>query len=138
MIPLIPNRTAFAADCNIWCTSDQLLEIGAGDMIEHAILLCNFFLYKELDAYVVLGRGLPDGLVAYVLLRDSKAASSTSLTNLKMEPDGTSKDKSIPQKYLLFNPSTGETYRIQDTHIPLKEIGCVFNSENVRDVSACH
>lgn len=100
-------------------------------MIEHAILLCNFLSYKEHDAYVVLGRGIPDGLVAYVLLRDNSAASSTSLTNIKMEPEGIAKDKSLPQKYLLFNPSTGETYRIQDTHIPLKEIGCVFNSENV-------
>ena len=132
VIPLIPNRTAFSADCHIWSTSDQMLEIGAGDAIEHAILLCNYFLYKELDAYVVLGRGLPDGMVAYVLLKDDTALSSTSLTNLKLEEANAKKpDVNSPQKYLFFNPVTGDSFRIKDSHIPLKEIGCIFNAQNV-------
>ena len=33
----------------------------AGDEEEHAILLCNFFLHRGKKAFVVLGRGIPEG-----------------------------------------------------------------------------
>jgi coiled-coil and C2 domain-containing protein 2A len=132
LIPFIPNRTAFAAECDIWCTSDQVLDIGAADAVEHAIILCNFLLYKGCEAFIIFGRGIPDGNVCYVLLRDDKASSSTSLTNLPVETeDEKKKDRKLPQKYTIFNPVTGEKYQVQDTHIPLKEIGMVFNADNV-------
>lgn len=35
----------------------------AGDEEEHAVLLCNYFLHIGKRAYVVLGRGIPEGLV---------------------------------------------------------------------------
>ena len=34
----------------------------AGDEEEHAVLLCNYFLHIGKAAYVVLGRGIPEGL----------------------------------------------------------------------------
>ena len=34
----------------------------AGDEEEHAVLLCNYFLHIGKRAYVVLGRGIPEGL----------------------------------------------------------------------------
>ena len=33
----------------------------AGDEEEHAVLLCNYFLHIGKRAYVVLGRGIPEG-----------------------------------------------------------------------------
>lgn len=131
-IPFIPNRTAFAAECMIWCTSDQMLKIGAGDFAEHAILLCNFFLHTGLDAFVLLGRGLPEGIVSYVLVRDQVNLSNDNLATIENTQDPPLKnDKLAPQKYVLYNPVTGDSYRLFDTHIPLKEIGCLFNSDNV-------
>jgi hypothetical protein len=116
----------------IWSTSDQMLKIGAGDFAEHAILLCNYFLYIGLNAFVLLGRGIPEGMVAYVLVQDQSNISSNELSNLDSEKNGESKiDKSSSQQYILYNPVTGDSYRIQDTHIPLNEIGFIFNSENV-------
>jgi hypothetical protein len=142
MIPVIPNRTAFLADCIIWCTSDQVLDIGAADFTEHAILLCNYLLQKQIDAFVVLGRGIPDGTMAYVLVRDEKVLSSSSLTNIKIDKDekeekGKSKAEKVkkPERYILINPLTGDICSLKDIHIPLKEIGCVFNAENVRCIS---
>jgi coiled-coil and C2 domain-containing protein 2A len=128
LIPFIPNRTAFAADCHIWCSSEQMLEIGAGDATEHAILLCNFLLFKGLDAYVILGRGIPDGLMAYVLIKDESAPSHTSLN---LQEKNEKKKPWSQQKFLFVDPVSGSIYRIQDTHIPLKEIGCMFNDKNV-------
>lgn len=131
-IPFIPNRTAFAAECMIWCTSDQMLKIGAGDFAEHAILLCNYFLNSGLDAFVLLGRGIPEGMVSYVLVRDQANISSDNLPSLEMRQEMSLKnEKSGFQNYILHNPITGDSYTIFDTHIPLKEIGCIFNSDNV-------
>lgn len=130
-IPFIPNRTAFAAECMIWCTSEQMLKIGAGDFAEHAILLCNYFLSSGLDAFVLLGRGLPEGIVSYVLVRDQFNLSNDKFLPRENTQDPLKSDKFGPQKYVLYNPVTGDSYKIFDTHIPLKEIGCVFNSDNV-------
>ena len=40
----------------------------AGDEEEHAVLLCNYFLHIGKAAYVVLGRGIPEGLCYWVTL----------------------------------------------------------------------
>ena len=77
----------------------------AGDEEEHAILLCNYFKYRNRAAYVVLGTGIPEGSTAYVLTLD----------------DG----------YRLWNAYTGEQFDVHDANCPLKSIGCVFNEENV-------
>ena len=129
MIPFIPNRTAFAAECMIWCTSDQMVEIGAADFAEHAILLCNYLLYLGLDAFVILGRGIPEGMVSYVMVRDEINASFTNFPEFSNKKDLANQiQRSSPQNLVIYNPVTGDSYKIYDTHIPLKEIGCIFNS----------
>jgi coiled-coil and C2 domain-containing protein 2A len=63
---------------DLWCTSQEFLDLGAGDVEEHAILLCNYFNYidrfekrdDKFQSYVVLGIGYPEGRTAYVLRRD--------------------------------------------------------------------
>ena len=42
--------------------SKEFLRMLAGDEEEHAVLLCNYFLHIGKPAYVVLGRGIPEGL----------------------------------------------------------------------------
>ncbi|KAI9202742.1 uncharacterized protein BJ171DRAFT_626486 [Polychytrium aggregatum] len=82
LIPFLPNRTALAADCSLWSTSDQVLDVGAGDGIEHAILLCNYLLHLGKNAFVLLGDGRLETRVAFVLivegLKIPKVAASGS------------------------------------------------------------
>ena len=39
----------------------------AGDEEEHAVLLCNYFLHMGLQAYLLMGNAIPEGVTAYVL-----------------------------------------------------------------------
>lgn len=105
MIPFVSDSAAFPDLCDIWSTSEEFLRMLAGDEEEHAVLLCNYFLHIGKRAYVVLGRGIPEGSTAYVLTLDGSP--------------------------LLWNAHTGHKYDVQDTNCPLKSIGCVFNHENI-------
>ncbi|KAI8809764.1 hypothetical protein BJ742DRAFT_738029 [Cladochytrium replicatum] len=91
-IPFLSGRTALAATTDLWATCEQLLDIGAADCIEHAILLCNFFLWMGKDAYVLFGHGSLEGRTAYVLLMNSNqpsaqegVATKKSSTNLQQQ-----------------------------------------------------
>lgn len=105
MIPFISDSAAFPDLCDIWATSEEFLRMLAGDEEEHAVLLCNYFLHIGKAAYVVLGRGIPEGSTAYVLTLDGSPR--------------------------LWNAHTGQKYDVQDANCPLKSIGCVFNHENI-------
>ncbi|KAL7746563.1 hypothetical protein RI367_008090 [Sorochytrium milnesiophthora] len=106
-IPPLEDRMALAADMEVWSTCEQFLELGAGDSPEHAILLCNFLLYMDELAYVVLGDAIPEGRTAYVLWQRTRTQS------------------------VLINAMTGSQYTLGEPHCPLSSIGCVFNDENV-------
>ncbi|KAJ3105635.1 Coiled-coil and C2 domain-containing protein 2A [Phlyctochytrium planicorne] len=111
-IPLMASRTALAADVWLWCTSDQVLELGAADVIEHAILLCNFLLHPlggEYQARVVMGWGIPEGRTAYVGVWERGNENDIKL----------------------INAVTGEDFNSKDGHIPLREVWSVFDSENI-------
>ena len=43
------------------CVTQQFLKMLAGDEEEHAILLCNYFKFIRMPAWVVLGEGIPEG-----------------------------------------------------------------------------
>jgi len=47
LIPFIEDNKAFQEMPDLFCTSQELLDLGAGDYEEHAILLCNFFNYID-------------------------------------------------------------------------------------------
>ncbi|KAG5455563.1 MAG: hypothetical protein BJ554DRAFT_4986 [Olpidium bornovanus] len=65
-----------------------------------------------MEAYVLLGKGVPEGRTAYVLAKEPPAISK-------------------PETWMLINPVTGDCYGQTDAHCPLREIGCVFNSKNI-------
>lgn len=55
-----------------------MLKIGYGGIEEHAILLTCWLLGIDLSAYLILGRGLPEGLnAAYVLVEFDRNYAST-------------------------------------------------------------
>ena len=46
---------------SLLCVKQQFLKMLAGDEEEHAILLCNYFKFIRMPAWVVLGEGIPEG-----------------------------------------------------------------------------
>lgn len=78
LIPLIEDSQISGQMPDLWCTSQEFLDLGAGDCEEHAILLCNYFNYIDkmqkrsdhIESYVCLGLGYPEGKTAYVMRRD--------------------------------------------------------------------
>lgn len=114
LIPFIDDSTAFQGRTKVWSDSQEFLDIPAGDAEEHAILLCNYFLYLGKKAYVVLGKGIPEGLTAYVLTRDGVAGGSPNTFT-----------------FTLWNASTGDSFSTTDPFCPLHQVGMVFDNENI-------
>lgn len=106
LIPYISDSVAFPDLCDLWSTSDQFLQMLAGDEEEHAVLLCNYFLWLRKQAWLVIGTGIPEGSTTYVL--------------------------SLHQGvYNLWNAHTGEKFTVDDAYCPLQDIACLINGENI-------
>ncbi|XP_049575241.1 coiled-coil and C2 domain-containing protein 2A isoform X4 [Syngnathus scovelli] len=106
LIPSLPDRVSFAGICDLWSTCDQFLTLLAGDEEEHAVLLCNYFLFLGKKAWLVIGTAIPEGSSAYVLTLEQG-------------------------RYLIWNPSSGQYYGQYDTFCPLQAVGCLVNADNV-------
>ncbi|XP_021108771.1 protein CC2D2B isoform X2 [Heterocephalus glaber] len=106
LIPFMPDTLDDNDGCDIWMTSERCISLAIGNKEEHAILLCNFFLYFGKKALVLLGTSLLEGHVAYVLTQETN-------------------------EYLLWNPSTGQCHKQFDPFCPLQSIDCLFDDRNV-------
>ncbi|XP_072553435.1 coiled-coil and C2 domain-containing protein 2A isoform X2 [Salminus brasiliensis] len=106
LIPFLPDSVSFASVCDLWSTCDQFLTLLAGDEEEHAVLLCNYFLSMGKKAWLIIGTAIPEGPTAYVLTQEQN-------------------------RYLIWNPSTGQYYGQHDTFCPLQTVGCLVNADNV-------
>ncbi|KAM5283104.1 coiled-coil and C2 domain-containing protein 2A isoform 5-T5 [Hipposideros larvatus] len=106
LIPFLPDTVSFAGICDLWSTSDQFLDLLAGDEEEHAVLLCNYFLSLGKKVWLVMGNAIPEGPTAYVLTREQS-------------------------QYLIWNPCSGHFYGQFDTFCPLKSVGCLIGPDNI-------
>lgn len=106
LVPSLPDSVSFAGVCDLWSTCDQFLALLAGDEEEHAVLLCNYFLSMGKRAWLIIGIAIPEGPTAYVLTYEQN-------------------------RYLIWNPSTGQHYGQYDSFCPLQTIGCLISSDNV-------
>ncbi|KAM6185523.1 protein CC2D2B isoform 2-T2 [Rhynchocyon petersi] len=106
LIPCMPDTLDENDGCNVWMTSERSISLAIGNKEEHAILLCNFFLYFGKKALVLLGTSLLEGHVAYVLTQET-------------------------DEYLLWNPLTGQCHKQFDSFCPLRSVDCLFDDENV-------
>ncbi|XP_070079796.1 protein CC2D2B isoform X8 [Equus caballus] len=84
----------------------RCISLAIGNKEEHAILLCNFFLYFGKKALVLLGTSMLEGHVAYVLTQET-------------------------DEYLLWNPLTGQCHKQFDSFCPLQSVDCLFDDGNV-------
>lgn len=138
MIPYIPDRSAFWAALELWSSSEEMLQIGAGDETEHAILLCNYFKFLGLDAFVILGSGIPEGNVAYVMVAEQLSPTDLVVPRTQHNESWISwftqiafSEPPITKKYVLYNPLTGCKYLASDSHCPLRTVSCAFNDKNI-------
>ncbi|XP_072295526.1 coiled-coil and C2 domain-containing protein 2A isoform X2 [Eucyclogobius newberryi] len=106
LIPSLPDRVSFSGNCDLWTTCDQFLTFLAGDEEEHAVLLCNYFLFMGRKAWLIIGTAIPEGPTAYVLTYDQN-------------------------RYLIWNPSSGQHYGQYDTFCPLQAVGCLVDAHNI-------
>uniref|UniRef100_A0A8C6EV66 Coiled-coil and C2 domain containing 2A n=1 Tax=Marmota marmota marmota TaxID=9994 RepID=A0A8C6EV66_MARMA len=106
LIPFLPDTVSFASICDLWSTSDQFLDLLAGDEEEHAVLLCNYFLFLGKKAWLVMGNAIPEGPTAYVLTWEQN-------------------------HYLIWNPCSGHFHGQFDTFCPLKSVGCLIGPDNI-------
>ncbi|KAF7652982.1 hypothetical protein LDENG_00089110 [Lucifuga dentata] len=106
LIPSLPDRLCFSSACDLWSTCDQFLTLLAGDEEEHAVLLCNYFLSMGKKAWLIIGTAIPEGPTAYVLT---------------LEQAG----------YVIWNPSSGQSYGQYEVFCPLQTVGCLVNADNV-------
>ncbi|RAW30573.1 hypothetical protein PC110_g13075 [Phytophthora cactorum] len=114
LIPFLDDWLAFDGDKDVWSTTQEFLNMGAGDHEEHAVLLANYFMWydrchrqkdddqKSSRTYLVLGHAVPEGNIVYVLRRG-----------------------------VLWNASTGVGYAVSDPHCPLRDVSLVVSSKNV-------
>ena len=123
LIPFLDDWQSFGcANLDVWCTSQEFLDIGAGDWEEHGILLHNFVWWLQLEAkvpasssdiFLVIGSGIPEGDTVYVMQRQQQYSAL----------DGTG--------ILLWNACTGHVFNALDRRCPLVDIGCVVTGENI-------
>jgi hypothetical protein len=126
-----------------------MLELGIGNEFEHAILLCNYLLFRNVRAWVLLGTGIPDGRTAYVLVKEDEdflkvlrkpSREELPQTDAEAEGEGKTKPKAKKQKakkkrerrlFSLYHASSGENYSFPFGFCPLKHIDCAFDNTNV-------
>jgi coiled-coil and C2 domain-containing protein 2A len=108
LVPSTPDTVAIPGVSDIWCSCNQFLDMISGDEEEHAILLCNFFLYLNKKVGIILGSGIPEGPTCYVIVWDYNS----------QEPS-------------IWNPISGERFSVRDSYLPLNSIGTIFTVDNV-------
>ena len=114
--------------CDLWTTSDQFFQMNAGcmtchypaivscnillvgDYEEHAILLCNYMLSTGIEAWVVLGRAIPEVCLRCRHLRASHLWQGSTAYVLSR----------IDNQLHLWNAVKGESFSVGDFFCPLQ------------------
>ncbi len=103
LVPYASKQSMFPGLQEIWPSSADFLAAMCGSECEHAVLLANYLCGIGKTAYLVLGRGVPEGDTAYALT---------------VEESG---------DQLLWNAVTGETFGVAATFCPLTSVYAVAN-----------
>lgn len=82
-----------------------------GTVYDHAVALTNFLLALNMECWLLLGFGVPHGATAYVLIREYTRENEPS--------------------HFIFETTTAQKYNITDINLPLKQIFCIVNENNV-------
>uniref|UniRef100_A0A6P7GYL8 Coiled-coil and C2 domain-containing protein 2A-like n=1 Tax=Diabrotica virgifera virgifera TaxID=50390 RepID=A0A6P7GYL8_DIAVI len=110
-ISLIPFTERNHFYSNIWLGADQLISFMLGSITDHCIALTCYLLALKVEAWLLLGYGIPHGYTAYVLVQEHSAESPLPL-------------------YYVLDVFYNEKYNVLDEHCPLQKIFCVLNGTN--------
>lgn len=86
-----------------------------GSLIDHAVTLTCFLLSLNMEVWLLLGFGIPNGMTGFVLIKETN-----KITN---EPS-----------YYIFEVTSGRKYSTADPFSPLQKVFCVINEHNVRNI----
>lgn len=139
-LPFLRDAQSFVGSIDLWCTTREFWEIGAGDEEEHAVLLYNYLRFLDNDRstpagersnlvcypseesikneglFLVIGRAIPEGPTVYILQRDRNRPTAGRPT---------------ADHYLLINPCSGHVYSAVDNNCPLQEIYMLVTPYNL-------
>lgn len=125
LIPILPDcspasladscSVSLPTDIDIWTKCDEFLTFLLGTCDQHAILLCNYFLYLGRLAALVTGIGVPEGSTFYVIVWEYNRHGHDEIT--------------------LWNARTGQPYSPHDPFIPLTSVFSIIMSDNVSIIS---
>lgn len=114
MIPLLPKGRQQIKDMAMFLTCHQFLnDFGCGSQGDHAVLLCNYFMYLGKRSALLLGEGVPEGKTVYVIVWDTFFGASPSTD------------------VCIWNPVSGVKYSPRDPFIPLTCVTCIVFNDNV-------
>nr|XP_022912420.1 coiled-coil and C2 domain-containing protein 2A [Onthophagus taurus] len=105
-VQLIPFIECNKLYNNVCLCVEEMLKLSIGTILDHAITLTCYIIALNIDAWLLLGHGVPNGQTAYVLIRENN----------------------INQ---IFDVTTGNKYDIIDPFCPLQRVFCVINEENI-------
>jgi len=149
-IPFMNDAQSFLGEFDLWCTSQQFWEIGAGDEEEHAVTLFNYLYFLSLKtrggATVSLAtandnknnsnNGGPNDLrKENVFLVMGKAVPEGETVYVMLRDTRRTADLGgnpwTPQNFLVINPWTGYIYSALDTNCPLRDVCILATPDNV-------
>uniref|UniRef100_A0A8D8ZRV5 Coiled-coil and C2 domain-containing protein 2A n=1 Tax=Cacopsylla melanoneura TaxID=428564 RepID=A0A8D8ZRV5_9HEMI len=107
MIPSVSGTVLFPGLFDIWLTNDQILKLLRGDCEDHAVLLMCYLMHLNITCWLLLGQGIPDGSVAFVLIRTKT------------------------EEFYIIHPVQGVKYSVDDSFSPLNKVYCLINQENI-------
>jgi coiled-coil and C2 domain-containing protein 2A len=137
LIPFIADTQAFNDLPDMWSTCQEFLDLGYGDYEEHAMLLCNYFNYidnkkgrNDVESYLVIGKGIPEGVTCYVMRRDKRTHSVEFWNPVKGEAYYFGCE-TVDRSCLCI--PCGQTLQVteHESFCPLKEVGCVVGATNI-------
>lgn len=108
LIPFIPDSQCLEDLSDVWVPAEEFLKLKCGDEEEHATLLLNYFLFLNIEGWLVLGFGIPEGSTSYVLTRE--------------RPSGL---------FWLWNASNGEKFAPTDVNCPLLHVYTVLSAKKI-------
>jgi len=136
LVPFVNDSQAFDEFPDCWCTTEQLFTLGFGDYEEHAVLLCNYFLYiesvqqKDISVYLLLGKAHPEGETTYVMRKHNKT-HDVEIWNAKTG-DCYYFNKDYQESTLCCIP-INKHFVVQGSELicQMKEVGCVVSDGNI-------
>ena len=131
LVPHVTDMAAFRipAGVDIWTTSQEFLDMCAGDSEEHALLLCGFLLTLGVEAYVVLGVSASDADAAMVFTPGGQGRGGRARGGVAGAPTYAP----MLEEPLVWDPVAGTVFSVHDSACSacMGQISVVFNADNI-------